>query len=425
MTVDIVGSQLAVSPQLWPDIARVPHAPAKARIARSIVQQAVSRLPVRIAFPDGSTWGAGDDDAPVMQLIRPFNFFTRLGTDFRSGFGEAYMAGDWNEGAGTDLSQLLSPFAERMANLVPQPLQKFRRFVDSAMPHHEKNTVEGSRNNIQRHYDLSNDLFEEFLDPTMTYSAGWFPDRADSPEALDLRAAQERKIDGILDYARVGHGTRVLEIGTGWGALAIRAAKRGAKVLSITISTEQAELARERIDAEGLTDLVEVRLQDYREVTGEFDSIVSVEMIEAVGEEFWPTYFAAIDRLLAPGGRVSIQAITMDHDRMVTTRKSYGWIQKYIFPGGLIPSLDAIDGVLADNTSLYVQERRDLGVHYAETLRQWRERFNAHWDAISEQGFDVTFRRMWNFYLAYCEAGFRTEYLGVSQLAMGRRPELG
>jgi cyclopropane-fatty-acyl-phospholipid synthase len=304
-----------------------------------------------------------------------------------------------------------------MASLVPRPLQAFRKLVDTAIPHSTRNTVEGSRDNIQAHYDLSNDLFAEFLDPTMTYSSAWFADEDD-----DLERAQERKIDGMLDYARVGEGTRVLEIGTGWGALAIRAAARGAQVVTITISHEQAALAQERIGAAGLSDRVEVRLQDYREVTGEFDAILSVEMIEAVGEEYWPTYFSTIDRLLAPNGRVSIQAITMAHDRYLTTRRSYGWIQKYIFPGGLIPSLTAIDEVLAEHTDLYVQERRDLGVHYAETLRQWRARFEERRGAVAQLGFDDVFHKMWRFYLAYCEAGFRTEYIGVSQLAIGRRP---
>jgi len=415
----------APSPHLWPDVAHVPTVPVKARVARSIVAQAVRRLPVRLAFPDGSTWGAGDASAPVMELLRPTHLFARLGADFRSGFGEAYMAGDWNEGAGTDLAQLMTPFAARMSRLVPVPLQKFRRFVDSSMPHHEKNTIQGSRSNIERHYDLSNDLFGEFLDSTMSYSSAWFPDHIDSPDDLDLQKAQERKIDGVLDYARVGPGTRVLEIGTGWGALAIRAAQRGAEVTTITISREQAELARQRFDEADLGDRIDLRLADYREVVGEYDAIVSVEMIEAVGEEYWPTYFATLDRLLAPGGRVSLQAITMDHERMLATRHSYGWVHKYIFPGGLIPSLQAIDETLAAHTGLYVQERRELGLHYAETLRQWRTRFNQRWEAISDQGFDETFQRMWNFYLAYCEAGFRTEYLGVSQLAMARRPELG
>ena len=402
----------------WPAIARTPRTPVKARIARAIVRPAVDRLPVRLSFPNGTSWGAGATVDPEMHVVRPAAFFARLGNDTKIGFGESYMAGDWTAGPGTDLADLLTPFASRLANLVPRPLQRLRRLVDDKMPHHERNSIRGSRTNIERHYDLSNDLFAQFLDPTMSYSSAWFagPDE-------ELETAQFRKIDAILDYAEVGEGTRVLEIGTGWGALAIRAAQRGAKVTTITISQEQAALARDRFDEVEVD--VDLQLVDYREVRGVFDAIISVEMIEAVGEEYWPTYFATIDRLLAPGGKVSIQAITMDHRRYLATRHSYGWIQKYIFPGGLIPSLTGIDTALADHTTLEVKAQRELGKHYAATLRQWRSRFNAHWPVINAQGFDETFRRMWEFYLAYCEAGFATGYLNVHQLQIARPAEMG
>ena len=407
----------------WPGLAAVPHVPVHRAVARSIVARAARRLPVRMQFPDGSHWGSGGADAPTMLLLRPEALFARLGADLRIGFGEAYMAGDWTTAPGTDLADLLMPFAERLTVLVPRPLQKLRGMVDERLPTHEENTITGSASNIARHYDLSNDLFAHFLDPTMTYSSAWFPDVIAGPADLDLERAQLRKMDGVLDFARVGAGTRLLEIGTGWGALALRAAERGAQVTSVTISAEQQHLARRRIYEAGRSDRVEVRLEDYRHVDGQYDAIVSVEMIEAVGERYWPTYFATLDRLLAPGGRVGLQSITMAHDRMLVTRRSYGWIHKYIFPGGLIPSLQAIDQTLAADTSLRVLERRDLGWHYAETLRQWRSRFDAAWPEISAHGFDVTFRRMWDFYLAYCEAGFRTEYLGVSQLSLGRAPQ--
>lgn len=402
-----------------------PRSSVRATVAAGVMAHALRGLPVRVQMPDGKVLGTGDAYAPTMRVVRPDAFLSRMGADVKIGFGEAYIAGDWEAAPGTDLADLLTPFAERIRSIVPRPVQWLRRYVEPRIPVGDKNTKPGARRNIERHYDLSNDLFGEFLDPTMSYSSAWFPDHIDSPDDLDLQKAQERKIDGVLDYARVGPGTRVLEIGTGWGALAIRAAQRGAEVTTITISREQAELARQRFDEADLGDRIDLRLTDYREVVGEYDAIVSVEMIEAVGEEYWPTYFATLDRLLAPGGRVSLQAITMDHERMLATRHSYGWVHKYIFPGGLIPSLQAIDETLAAHTGLYVQERRELGLHYAETLRQWRTRFNQRWEAISDQGFDETFQRMWNFYLAYCEAGFRTEYLGVSQLAMARRPELG
>jgi cyclopropane-fatty-acyl-phospholipid synthase len=397
----------------WPGIARAPRTPLKARIAEAILRPTVNRVPVRLTFADGRVWGAGSSDEPEMRIVRPKAFFARLGADTKIGFGEAYMAGDWTTGAGTDLADLLAPFAARMATIVPVPLQKLRVFVDKKLPRHQRNSVHGSRRNIKAHYDLSNDLFAEFLDPSMTYSSAWF----ESPDQ-ELEAAQMRKIDAILDDAHVTAGTRVLEIGSGWGALAIRAAQRGAKVTTITLSSEQAALAQQRFVEAGVD--VDLQLVDYREVTGTYDAIVSVEMIEAVGEKYWPTYFATIDKLLAPGGHVAIQAITMAHHRYLATRNSYGWIQKYIFPGGLIPSLSAIDQTLHAHTSLGVTYRRSLGQHYARTLHEWRDTFNARWDTIKTQGFDETFRRMWEFYLAYCEAGFRTGYLDVFQLRMSR-----
>ncbi|MGA8986985.1 class I SAM-dependent methyltransferase [Aeromicrobium sp.] len=400
----------------WPGIAHTPRTPLRARAAKAILRPTANRVPVRLTFADGSFWGAGDADSPEMRVVRPKAFFARLGAETKIGFGEAYMAGDWTAGEGTDLADLLTPFAERLTSIVPEPLLKFRGFVDKKLPHHQRNSVQGSRKNIEAHYDLSNDLFAQFLDPSLSYSAAYFA----SPDQ-DLATAQLRKIDAILDDANVSEGTRVLEIGSGWGALAIRAAQRGAKVTTITISTEQAALAEERFAEAGVD--VDLQLVDYREVTGQYDAIVSVEMIEAVGEEYWPTYFATIDKLLAPGGRVAIQAITMAHHRYLATRNSYGWIQKYIFPGGLIPSLDAIDETLAEHTSLTVSNRRTLGQDYARTLHEWRENFNANWSTIHEQGFDETFRRMWEFYLAYCEAGFRTGYLDVFQITMSRPAE--
>ncbi len=394
---------------------------AAARIARSIVKVAARRVDVRFTFPDGSSWGPTDPATPQFKVIDPTSFYRRLGRDRKMAFGEAYVAGDWTTGTDTDLAQLLTPFASRLAELLPAPLRKMRRVIDRRLPHHTANTRDGARNNIASHYDMSNDLFATFLDHTMTYSAAWFDD-FDEP----LETAQLRKLDGILDYAQVGTGTRVLEIGSGWGSLAIRAAERGAHVTSITLSQEQAELATQRIKELGLDDLAEIQVVDYRDVQGEYDAVVSIEMIEAVGEEFWPSYFSTIDKRLAPGGRVAVQAILMSHDRLLETRNSYGWIQKYIFPGGLIPSIEAIEKVCAEHTSLRVTDRRELGVHYAETLHRWREAFLARWDDVSRMGFDEDFRRIWEFYLAYCEAGFTSRYLGVSQIRFARpgTPEL-
>jgi cyclopropane-fatty-acyl-phospholipid synthase len=318
------------------------------------------------------------------------------------------MAGDWTS---PDPAAALTPFAERMATLVPAPLQVMRRWVDQRRPSTERNTPDGARENIHRHYDLSNDLFASFLDETMSYSSAWYE------PGDDLVSAQLRKIDGVLDHAGVRAGSRVLEIGTGWGALAIRAAQRGATVTSITISVEQRQMARDRIAAAGVADRVTVELLDYRSATGSYDAVVSVEMIEAVGEEFWPTYFATLARVLAPGGRVGLQAITMPHDRLLVTRHSNNWIQKHIFPGGLIPSVPAVEEQAA-RAGLTITTRRSLGVHYARTLAEWRTRFLAAGEQVAELGFDPMFQRLWEYYLAYSEAGFRSRYLDVWQFGL-------
>ncbi|MET0234166.1 MAG: cyclopropane-fatty-acyl-phospholipid synthase family protein [Kibdelosporangium sp.] len=395
----------ATAIESWPGLAAPSRSAVRAWVAERLFRQAVRNLPVTIVFPGGERIGAG---GPVMRLVRPEAFFHRLGVDAKIGFGEAYMAGDWTS---NDPAGLLTPFARRMAVLIPKPLQVLRRWVDATQPDDERNTVEGARTNIHRHYDLSNEMFEVFLDPSMTYSAALFE------PGDDLHTAQLRKIDGVLDLADVHSGTNLLEIGTGWGALAIRAAQRGARVTTLTISAEQKEMAEKRIAEAGLSSQIEVQLRDYRDAQGTYDAVVSVEMIEAVGEEYWPTYFGTINRVLRPGGRVGLQAITMPHDRMLATRRSYTWIHKYVFPGGQLLSVPAIQDNV-DNVGLRITEQRRLGPHYAKTLNEWRTRFLDGWDKVAAAGFDPVFRRMWEFYLSYCEAGFRSRYLDAWQLGM-------
>jgi len=395
----------------WPGLDVVPRALVRGLLARLVFRRAVRRLHLRVLLPNGRVLGSGDAGAPTMRIERSREFFRRLGASGKIGFGEAYMVGAWSA---DDLAGVLTAFASRVTGLVPRPLQWLRRWYDKRHPAEEENDPTGARENISRHYDLSNDLFAQFLDETMTYSSAWFGP-GDS-----LADAQRRKIDGILDLAGVGDGTSTLEIGTGWGSLAIRAAERGARVTTLTISAEQQRLATERIAAAGVCDRIDVRLHDYRDAEGRYDAVVSVEMIEAVGERYWPAFFQTIDRVLAPAGRAALQAITLAHDHMLATRRSYGWLHKYIFPGGLLPSVRAIEETLREHTSLRIVARRDLGQHYAQTLRHWRERFLAQWDEVARLGFDGVFHRMWEFYLAYCEAGFRAGYLGVSQLALAR-----
>jgi cyclopropane-fatty-acyl-phospholipid synthase len=394
----------------WPDLALRP-APVHARIAAAVFRTAIRRLPVTVRLPDGGTLGRG---GPEMVLHRPDAFFTRVGRNGLIGFGESYMAGDWDA---PDLAAFLTELCRELPTLVPGWMQRLRAVYVARHPRSERNTVRQSRGNIARHYDLSNDMFATFLDETMTYSSALWAD-LDAPE--DLAGAQRRKIDRLLDAARVGAGTRVLEIGTGWGELALRAAARGATVHSVTLSSEQLELARERVAEAGHADRVTTELCDYRDVAGEYDAVVSVEMIEAVGLEYLPSYFAKIDEVLAPGGTAAIQAITMQHERMLATRNTWTWIHKYIFPGGFLPSVEAIEQVLHGHTGLRISEQLHLGRHYARTLRAWDERFAAAHDRVAELGFDAVFERLWHFYLCYSEAGFAADYIDVQQITFTR-----
>ncbi|MFE2379650.1 class I SAM-dependent methyltransferase [Streptomyces sp. NPDC059398] len=402
-----------VDAERWPDVARLPDASwLRTAIAERIVRRALAGLPLRVRLAGTETLGVG---GPLLDVRDPGAFFRRIGAGGLIGFGESWMAGEWEA---PDLVAVLTVLAERAASLIPAPLQRLRALWAGKQPTAQRNTPEGSRENISHHYDLSNDLFALFLDETLSYSSALF--RGFPADRSLLAAAQHRKIDRLLDEAGVGPGTRLLEIGTGWGELAVRAAARGARVRTVTLSREQRELAVERIRAAGYQDSVSVEILDYRRVEGRYDAIVSVEMIEAVGAEFWPEYFTTLDRLLEPGGRIALQAITMPHERMLASKDTFTWIQKYIFPGGLLPSTEAIEQITTEHTALRVRRREEFGPHYAETLRLWRERFEERADQVAALGFDRTFRRLWTFYLAYSEAGFRSGYLDVQQLLLSK-----
>ncbi len=404
-----------VAPDLQFDRTPVPGASLRAATARRLFVRAVERLPGRplsVRRPDGELLVQGAAGSAELHIRRDA-FFRRLGADGKIGFGEAYMAGDWD--AIGDLAAVLEPFAANLERLVPAPLQRLRRFFEPRLPDSQRNTVQGAARNIRRHYDLSNELFALFLDETMTYSCAIF-------EPGDTLAdAQRRKLRAMAELAGVAPGHRVLEIGSGWGAMAVHlAVTYGCPVTTITISPEQAEFARRRVAAAGVDDLVDVQLCDYRDVTGRFDRIVSIEMFEAVGERYWGQFFAACDRLLAPGGRLALQTITMPHRRYRASRRSYTWIHKYIFPGGLIPSVEAVEAAAARGSALRLSHRVEIGQHYAPTLRAWRGRFADRREQVLEQGFGEEFIRMWELYLAYCEAGFATARLGDVQLTLER-----
>ena len=429
--VSTVGS--SVDAERWPDVAAVPRSYGRAWVARVLVARLVKRVAIQVQLPDGSRLATGRrprvEGEPVLILHRPEAFYRRVAAGGLIGFGEAYQAGDWDS---PDLVGLIAALADGVEKIVPRGLHWVRHLHGPRFPRRERNTVEGARSNIHRHYDLSNEMFALFLDPSMLYSSALFApltpgtalaDEPGRPLLADLTDAQHRKVDRLLDSAGVTTGSRVLEIGTGWGELAIRAAQRGATVRTVTISTEQAELARDRAAAAGVADRIDIELRDYRDIEPDavgYDAVVSVEMIEAVGEKFWPAYFKKIDALLARGGRVGLQAIIMRHERMMAGRRSYTWMHKYIFPGGIIPSVKAIEQTLARHTTLHIADKFEFGQHYAQTLRLWRERFTEKAAEIARLGFDETFKRTWRLYLAYSEAGFRTGYLNVCQLALAR-----
>jgi cyclopropane-fatty-acyl-phospholipid synthase len=393
-----------------------PRAAASGVIADRLLRRVAGKLPLRLAYPDGSVTGAGDPTSPTLIINAPDALTRRIGRYGLIGFGESYMAGEWQA---DDLTAVLTVLATSVHDLVPRAFQWLRPIAVASRPRSPHTSREQARRDIAAHYDLSNDFFAEFLDETMTYSSALF--RRLPASWPDLADAQRHKIDRLLDAAGVRAGSQVLEIGTGWGELCLRAAQRGAQVRTVTLSARQQELARLRIAAAGLADRVRVDLCDYRDVDGCYDAVLSVEMIEAIGHHAWPDYFRTLQRLLMPTGRVAIQAITMPHARMLVTRNTHTWIQRYIFPGGLIPSTEAIIGITERHTALRTVDMLSLRPHYAETLRLWREQFLRRRTTLSHIGFDVVFARMWELYLAYAEAGFRSGYLDVYQWTFARK----
>lgn len=410
-----------IDSERWPAVAKAPSGPlaaASAVIADRLLRRAAARLPLRLAYPDGTVVGAADPTVPTLAIHQPQAMARRIGRYGLIGFGESYMAGEWSS---DDLTAVLTVFATSMSDLVPRTVQWLRPIAPAFRLRWRGASRDQARRNIAEHYDLSNELFAEFLDETMTYSCALFTRLPANPD--DLVAAQRRKVDRLLDMAEVDCGSEILEIGTGWGELCIQAAARGARVRSVTLSIEQQRLARLRVAEAGLSDSVQIDLCDYRDIEGSYDAVVSVEMIEAVGYHAWPRYFATLQRLVRPGGRVAIQAITMPHDRMLSSRNTQTWIQKYIFPGGLLPSTQAISAITKRHKGLQTVEITSMRAHYAETLRLWREQFLRRRNDLAHLGVDDVFARMWELYLAYSEAGFRSGYLDVNQWTFARKDD--
>lgn len=346
----------------------------------------------------------GSPDGPEATIaIANIRALRRVLTGGATGFAEGYMAGDWSSPNLPALIELLALNEDALGSRT----QGFfaSRLLRRAEHRGRRNTREGSRRNISFHYDLGNDFYERWLDRGMQYSS------AIRAEGDTLETAQQRKLDRIVDLLGLSGGERVLEIGCGWGAVAERlAAEKSCSVTGVTLSTEQLSYARARLAGAGLP--ADLRLQDYRDVDGVFDRIVSVEMIEAVGEEYWPSYFATLWQRLAPGGKAVIQSILIDENRFDAYRRNPDFIQTYIFPGGMLPTR-AMLKEQARSAGLVLAHEELHGDSYAWTLAEWRTRFHAAWPQIEKMKFDTRFRRLWDYYLAYCEGGFRAGGIDV------------
>lgn len=351
-----------------------------------------------------------------VEVLDP-RFYREIALGSSLGAGDAYVKGYWRS---DDLLAVMQLFAQNLTQqqdlqTVALPLQSLGRRL---LRWSNRNSRAGSRRNIQRHYDLSNELFALFLDPTMTYSCGIF-----ASEDATLEAASQEKYDRICRKLGLSATDHVVEIGCGWGGFAEHAAYHyGCRVTGITISGEQLAFAKERIARAGLAERVELRLCDYRDLEGSFDKLVSIEMIEAVGHEWHGTFFSKCSAVLKPSGEMLLQAITIPDDRYDYYRRSIDFIQKYIFPGGCLPSLGRISSTVSQMTDLRITHLEDFAADYARTLLAWRERFFSAVDQIGALGFDESFRRTWDYYFCYCAAGFLERQIGVAQIHL-KRPE--
>lgn len=371
---------------------------------------------LRLELPSARVEILGDGEGPEVELtITDPAMPRRLVLGGSMALGEGYADGAWTT---PDLSATLTLLARNQHKVgrIRDGLSVVGHWFDRLYHWRRSNTLEQSKSNIEAHYDLSNDFYALFLDPTMTYSSALFESRKEE----SLEAGQEKKIAAMLQRAACPTGGHLLEIGTGWGALALRAARAGCRVTSLTLSKEQLAYARDLIEDAGLREQVDLNLQDYREEGGQYDAVVSCEMIEAVGREYLPTYFKTIRDCLKSGGRAVVQAITISDDRYAGYCRSCDWIQRYIFPGGHLPSKAALQEIVADLGGMKMEIQESFGLDYAETLRRWRDAFNSHEKELESLGFDAAFRRKWNYYLSYCEAGFEAGSIDVSQIVLQR-----
>ncbi|QEM13124.1 SAM-dependent methyltransferase [Mucilaginibacter rubeus] len=369
--------------------------------------------------------GTGEGNISANIVVNDEDFYKRLILFGDIGFGEAYVDGLWDTNNITNVIKWVLLNIENAPGVSGSKTQALSlnllRFFNKLSHFKRANTVDGSRKNISEHYDLNNDFFASFLDPTMTYSAAYF-----YKDGLSLEEAQLAKYERLSRQLHLKPSDHVLEIGSGWGGNAIYMAKTyGCRVTSLTISEEQHKLAVERVEEAGLADKVSIELKDYRQMEGMFDKIVSVEMLEAVGHNFMDVYFKKCHDLLKKNGILAIQVITSPDSRYVALRKGVDWIQKHIFPGSLLPSVGAINNSINRTGDMTMVDLKDMGLDYATTLKLWFNAFNANLPTVRSLGFDDRFIRKWNYYLCYCEAAFEMRNINVMHLVYTRPNNIG
>jgi cyclopropane-fatty-acyl-phospholipid synthase len=400
---------------------------AQPQIARELLLRLLRNIRVgTLTLHDGDeVFTLGNDDRPGAPHahvdIHDNRTYWRILTGGTIASGEAYIDGEWSSRDLTEVTRLFSANMETM--MAMKDKQSWIMQLGLKLAHFgRRNTETGSKENIAAHYDLGNDFFELFLDPTMMYSSAAYPTASAS-----LDEAAVHKLDLICQSLELKPEDALIEIGTGWGGMAIHAAQHyGCTVTTTTISKEQYEHTLEAVKARGLENQITVLCQDYRQLEGTFDKLVSIEMIEAVGHEFYESYFRCVSKLLKPTGKAVIQAITIPDQRYDFARQSVDYIKRYIFPGGCLPSLRVISENLANHTDLQITQLRDITLDYARTLEAWHHSFLEQTEKVKEMGFDDRFIRMWRFYLSYCEGGFRERIIGTFQITMakpGYRPE--
>lgn len=362
-----------------------------------------------------SLGGRTSDDLEATVTVLEPKFYTEAVWGGNLGAAEAYLQGLWSC---DDLTKLVRIFARNLdvASTMNKGVARIAGLAARVYHRMRDNSVTGSKKNIHEHYDLGNDFFSLFLDPTMMYSSGCF----ESPETT-MEEASIEKIDRICRKLKIKESDHLLEIGTGWGGFAEYAAKNyGCKITTTTISEEQFKLANERIKKAGLQNRVKIILEDYRDLNGQYDKIVSIEMIEAVGDKYFNTYFKKCGELLKPGGLMVLQAITIPDQRYADYIRSTDFIQRYIFPGGCLPSVNVMSKCVSTQSNMEVVDLEDFAPSYARTLQLWRDRFFERIDEVREQGFSERFIRMWDYYLCYCEAAFLERATGVVQMMLAK-----